>query len=73
MEETSIEIILGMLARIGIVTAHGLELSIGIHTVTAVIILWSLEEIVSVGHSAKHLKHRHSGCFGRAYIKLFKK
>jgi TctA family transporter len=57
MEETTIEIIIGILARTGIITAHMFDLIGGVHTVTIVIILWSLEEVISVSVAARRLHH----------------
>jgi hypothetical protein len=53
------ELILGMVARAGIITAHGLEMFGGIHTLTIVMVLWSIEEFVDIQFSARHLHHRH--------------
>ena len=57
MEETNIEVLLGILARLGIVGAHTVELIGGIHTLTIVMILRSIEEIVAVQFNARKLRH----------------
>jgi hypothetical protein len=59
MQESTPEIVLGMVARAGIVTAHCFELIGGFHTLTIVAVLWSVEEIVSIQYSARHLHSKH--------------
>ena len=58
MEESGIEIIIGMLARMGIIASHGFEFIGGYHMIVAVALLWTIEEIVAIKVSARCLKHR---------------
>lgn len=64
MEETTIEVVVGILARFGIITAHAFEFIGGYHTITIVALLWSAEEVVSIVVSSRHLRQKHQkiGC-----------
>ena len=59
LKESTTEVVIGISARIGIVAAHGFELIAGFHTLTIVMILWSIEEVVDAQHSVRHLHHEH--------------
>ena len=60
MEETIIEILVGMLARAGILASHAFEFTTGTHTVALVAILWSIEELIDLKVSSRHIRHKHS-------------
>ena len=57
-EKTHTEIVAGIVARLGIVTAHGFEFLGGFHTITVVMVLWSVEELLDAHHSARNLHQR---------------
>ena len=56
MEESTVEVVIGMAARLGIIGAHSVELIAGVHTIAIVAVLWSIEEIVSVQFNARKLR-----------------
>ena len=55
-EETGLETITAIVLRAGIVTAHCFELIGGYHTVTLVMILWSVEELISIKSSSRKFR-----------------
>ena len=58
VEETAIETVISIVARVGIITAHTVDMIGGVHTVAAVAVLWSIEEVVAIGVSARRLKKK---------------
>ena len=59
MEDSTLELCIGIAIRLGIISAHVFEgLGLG-HAVVIIGVLWSVEELVDIKKSTRTLKNRH--------------
>ena len=56
MDDSPIELVIEILVRVGIVTAHAMELIGGYKAITFVIVCWSIEEIVGIVSNKRKLR-----------------
>ena len=67
LEETINETIICSVARVGIISAHAFDFLGNYHTVVAVAVLWSVEELIALKVARRKLK-AHSASHGNVTL-----